>query len=77
MAYPDRLFINNKLVTQENMSVVLGKCCYGNGHEKLILDFYDCIKNNKPFAIDGNEACKVIKIILQIYRKFFKKGEQL
>ena len=77
VAYPDRLFINNKLVTQENMSVVLGKCCYGNGHEKLILDFYDCIKNNKPFAIDGNEACKAIKIILQIYRKFFKKGEQL
>ena len=46
----------------------LGKKCYGSGHEKLIADFYECVKNDKPFAIDFNEASKVAKMIFALYR---------
>ena len=66
-AYPDKLYINGKMVTEEDMRFVLGKCCYGNGHEKLIADFYRCIGENKSFSMDGAEACKVMKMIFAAY----------
>ena len=45
----------------------LGKDCYGNGHEKLIGDFYACIKGNKPFALDFEEGSKAVKMITALY----------
>ena len=65
--YPDRLYINGKMVTEEDMRFVLGKCCYGNGHKKLIADFYDCIRTGRQFLIDGAEASKVAKLIFAAY----------
>ncbi|MBR4942551.1 MAG: Gfo/Idh/MocA family oxidoreductase [Clostridia bacterium] len=67
VVYPDKLFIDGKIVTEEDMHFFLGKCCYGNGHEKLIADFYNCIKQEKPFMIDGTEASKVCNIIFDAY----------
>ena len=64
----------NKMVTEEDMRFVLGKCCYGNGHEKLIADFYNCIRCGKPFSIDGEEASKVVKMIFAAYRS---NGEKI
>ena len=46
---------------------VYGKCCYGTGHLGLFRDFYDCVKNDRRFDIDGKEASKVIKLILSAY----------
>ena len=66
--YPDRLFINGKMITEEDMRFVLGKCCYGNGHEKLLADFYHCIKTGQHFTLDGTEASKVLKIIFAVYK---------
>ena len=66
--YPDRLFINGNIVTEEDMRFVLGKCCYGNGHEKLIADFYHCIQTGQHFTLDGAEASKVLKIIFAVYK---------
>jgi len=43
------------------------KSCYGSGHEALIADFYECIKNGKKFDIDGTEGSKVIRLILAAY----------
>ena len=74
VAYPDKLYINGKMVTEEDMRFVLGKCCYGNGHEKLIADFYNCIRCGKPFSIDGEEASKVVKMIFAAYRS---NGEKI
>lgn len=73
VAYPDKLYINGKLVTEEDMRFVLGKCCYGNGHEKLISDFYRCIRENLPFPIDGKQACDVLKLIFAAYESDGKK----
>ena len=45
----------------------LGKDCYGSGHEKLIVDFYDCVINKRRFAVDFDEAKKVVKMIFALY----------
>ena len=74
VAYPDKLYIDGKMITEEDMRFVLGKCCYGNGHEKLIADFYHCIQQRKPFSIDGAEASKVVKMIFAAYRS---NGEKI
>ena len=74
VAYPDKLYVNGKMVTEEDMRFVLGKCCYGNGHEKLIADFYNCIKHGQPFSIDGEEASKVVKMIFAAYES---NGEKI
>ena len=59
---------NGNIVTEEEMRFVLGKCCYGNGHEKLIADFYHCIQTGQHFTLDGAEASKVLKIIFAVYK---------
>ena len=74
VAYPDKLYINGKMVTEEDMRFALGKCCYGNGHEKLIADFYNCIRHGQPFSIDGKEASKVVKMIFASYES---NGEKI
>ena len=51
----------------------LGKNCYGSGHEKLIKDFYDCVRENKPFALDFAEASKVVKLFTALYRSNGRK----
>ena len=73
-AYPQMLYINGKAVCTEEMEKVVGKCCYGNGHKKIITDFYDCIASGKPFAVDGRESAKVIKLILAAYQS---QGENI
>lgn len=56
-----------------NFEASYGKSCYGVGHKALFMDFYSCVENNKKFAIDANEALKVIKVILSAYKSNGKK----
>ena len=51
----------------------LGKDCYGSGHEKLIEDFYICVKEKKPFALGFAEASKVVKMFTALYRSKGKR----
>ena len=46
---------------------MLGKACYGKGHEALIADFYDCVATGRPFALNGKEGAKVVRMILAAY----------
>ena len=52
----------------------LGKECYGDGHIRLIQDYYHCISNGMPFPINGIEGAKVIRMILGAYQS---KGERI
>lgn len=70
--YPDRLMINGKSVCAEVIDNADRKCCYGNGHEKLVADFYECVRTGVKFPIDGEESAKVIKIILAAYESGVK-----
>lgn len=69
----DTVFINEKPVSFEEQAPMLGKSCYGVGHTPLIKDFYDCIENGRPFPINGEEAAKVIRMILACYESKGKK----
>ena len=46
-----------------------GKLCWGSGHSALIRDFYDAVKNNRPFAIDADEGGKAIELLLAVYKR--------
>lgn len=49
-------------------TVYHGKNYWGSGHSALIGEFYDCIKNNKPFAIDAFEGGHAAKIVCACYK---------
>ena len=43
------------------------KACWGNGHERLISDFYKKISTGEKFPVDFYEALETVKIIEGIY----------
>ena len=44
-----------------------GKACWGSGHSALIGDFYDCVRNDKPFEIDSFEGGNAVELFSKIY----------
>lgn len=66
--FSDKVMINGKLQTFTDNNRIFGKYCYGTGHEKLIADFYDCIKSGRKFEIDGYEGVKAVKLVLSVYK---------
>ena len=53
-----------------------GKLCWGSGHAALIRDFYDAVRNNRPFAIDADEGGKAVELLLAVY-KSAETGERI
>lgn len=72
--FPRMLLINGEIKLSSAQTKVLGKACYGSGHEALIDDFYDCIATGRQFAINGKEGAKVVRLILAAYAS---KGEKI
>lgn len=66
-AIQNNVFIDGKFIEFPQDGHLYGKLCYGTGHEKLINDFYDCVKSNRRFTLDGAEGAKVIELILACY----------
>ena len=48
----------------------------GSGHSALIRDFYDAVKNNRPFSIDADEGGKAVELLLAVY-KSAETGERI
>ena len=71
---PDMLMINGEIKIKGRQMRTLGKACYGVGHEPLIEDFYDCVATGRHFMIDGQEAMKVVRLILAAYES---NGERI
>ena len=59
--------VNGKIIGFDVINEYNVKACYGSGHEGLMRDFYNCIQSGRPFAINGKEAAKVIRMILAAY----------
>ena len=70
---PDTAYVDGQTLTFDPHGEYLGKCCYGKGHASLIPDFYGAVEKGEHFAIDGNEAAKVVKMILAVYKS---KGQE-
>lgn len=70
---PSDVTVNGTVLLHDEIEKVLGKPCYGSGHEMLIADFYDCLATGRHFPIDGAEGARVMRLIFGVYRS---KGEQ-
>ncbi len=71
--FSDAVYVNGEKKHFAEDTRYYGKCCYGTGHEKLFDDFYGCVKSGGKFGIDGEEAAKVVKMILACYKSGGKK----
>ncbi len=67
MLIGDELIVNGERIATGEDKRTAGKKEWGSGHEKLISDFYDCIKSGRKFPIDFYEGSKTIKILLATY----------
>ena len=65
---PNCVMINGEIRFNVKNERFLSKSYYGIGHELLISDFYNCIENNVPFAINGAEAAKVMRLVFAAYK---------
>ena len=72
LALPKLVIVDGHVIEREELSHSFGKECYGDGHIRLIDDYYQCIRENKPFALGGAEGAKVVRMILGAYQS---KGE--
>lgn len=69
------MLIDGRAKTFADERRAYGKYCYGTGHGRLISDFYECVSENRKFAIDGAEGAKVVKLILSAYESGGEKIE--
>lgn len=70
---PHAVYANGSVIFSAPTTAGHGKACYGNGHSKLIDDFYSCLAQNRPFALCGAECAKVMRMIWAVYES---KGEK-
>ena len=68
VAANDTITINGEIRPSDSGDIRYGKDVWGDGHAKLVKDFYTCIAENRPFAIDGREGARVVRAILAMYR---------
>ena len=68
------LVIDGEYLGTEDTRPEFGKAVYGNGHHRLIEDFYDCLATGRDFPIDFYEARKVVDLILTMYKS---NGEKI
>ena len=66
--FDGQIFFNGEKIFFDDNKKYYGKGVYGNGHEKLFIDFYDCVKTGRKFEICGQEALKSVSMVLSAYK---------
>lgn len=74
-AYKIENGVYEKLYLPEDNAFV-GRKYWGNGHEALIPDFYDCLKTGRKFPVGFEEGRKSVKEFLAVYESS-QKGEKV
>ncbi len=74
MAEKESIIYNGVLSSVPPQKECIGKAEWGMGHRALIADFYGCIQTGTHFAIDLEEAAKVVRMILAMYHS---NGEEI
>ena len=72
LALPRTVLINGEVVSTGEVTCTLGKDCYGDGHLRLLCDYYRTLERGEKFPIDGREAAKVMRVILRAYQSHGK-----
>ena len=63
----NKLFIDDKIVEDDDASAFLGKEVYGNGHVILIKKFYEAIENETEMPITLESAQWALRLLLAAY----------
>lgn len=64
---PSGAAVGGKPVKLDKTPGARGKSVYGSGHERLIADFYDCVRSGRKFPVDGEEGAKSVRAVLAVY----------
>lgn len=73
--YPDEVLVNGEVADIDKGMNWYGKISYGNGHQKLIRHFYDCVERGEKFWIDAKGASACVKQVLASYQSHGKEVE--
>ena len=65
--HPDHVIVDGEYISTVEQNASVGKQCWGGGHYILIKDFYEKLRDDKPFWINGVEGAKVMRMILSAY----------
>ena len=68
LALQKTVLLNGEVIAADEVKRSFGKSCYGDGHIRLVEDFYRCLSEQKPFPINGREAAKVMRMIIGAYK---------
>ncbi len=60
-------YIDGKLIGG-NAKNIFGKSCWGDGHDALIAEYYNCLKEKRAFSVSFEEGLKALKIVFAIYK---------
>ena len=74
LLYGEHLYHNGVPISVEkNDRTILGKACYGNGHERLIAEYYDALKQDGAVPISLSSALPAVRILLASYESSEQK----
>ena len=76
-AQNDQFCLNHELISAQKPGETVGKRVWGDGHKALISDFYRHVDQGERFPIGFDEAERVIRMILSMYRSDGKRIEIL
>lgn len=68
------LTLGDEIIKTETVAATEKKAVWGGCHRLLVADFYDCLKTGRRFAVDQDEAAKVVRMILSVYAS---QGERI
>lgn len=71
--FDDKKLVIDGNVVINNAAQCSGKEVWGNGHGKLIKDFYDCLRSGKKFPLDLKESSKSLRCVFATYESNGKK----
>lgn len=64
----DTVWLNGKSISQSDMLPQIGKKEWGSGQFALIKSYYDSLSSGEKFAVDFDEAKKVVTLLLSLYQ---------
>ncbi len=74
MIFDKKLYIDGLLVPEASDDAkVVGKACYGNGHEHLICAFYDALINGTQVPVTLESTVNTMKLVFASYNSCGKR----
>ena len=65
---PARVYVDGVKIDLKAPEKYISKECYGDGHFKIIKDFYKAITNDDPIPVSLDDAKHALKVVLGAYR---------